>query len=115
MPDSSEPFRGHAIRRLTDVLETLATGTGDVRARLLAASFGFPGIKREDFPEDMRKTWDEVLETVGRFEPFFEAAGGMFQNSTKNATRGMKNSTAQRAARDLWKLYWSVSKNRRYE
>jgi hypothetical protein len=107
--------RVHAAKCLTDAIETLATGTGDVRSRLLAASMSFLTTQRDDFPEEKRGLWDEVMKTIGRFEPYFETRSGAFLNTPKNTARVMKNVTAQRAAQQIWELYWSVSENRRYE
>ena len=106
----------YAAKKLTGALETLATGTGDVRARLLLASHYFVGIRREDFPPVKRKEWDAILKTVCRFKPFFESPTReeFFICSPKGATWGMKNITAQKASKKLVELYWSVSQNRRY-
>jgi hypothetical protein len=106
----------YAAKKLTGALETLATGTGDVRARLLLASRCFVGIKREDFPPAKRKEWDAVLKTVYRFKQFFKSPTReeFFECSPKMATWGMKNITAQKAAKKVVELYWSVSQNRRY-
>jgi hypothetical protein len=106
--------RRHAAKELTDAIETLATGTGDVRSRLLTASVAILLTQRDDFPESKRAIWDQVIKTVSRFEPYFETRSGAFLNTPKNATRGMKNITAQRAAKQIWDLYWSVSKNSQY-
>jgi hypothetical protein len=107
--------RRHAVKYLTDAFETLATGTGDVRSRLLLASMSFVNTQREDFPIEKQRLWDEVMKTIERFEPYFETRSGAFLNSPKNATWGMRNITAHRAAKNIVELYWSVTKNRRYE
>jgi hypothetical protein len=107
--------RRHAAKDLTNAVETLATGTGDVRARLLLASMSIMLTQREDFPEDKRALWENVMKTIERFEIYFQTGSGTFMNTPKKATWGMRNATAQRAARQVWELYWSVSKNQRYE
>lgn len=109
--------RAYAAKKLTDIIEDLVDGEGDARSRLLKASFSFPGINRDDFPEDLRPLWDQVKATANRFEPFWESParpGEMFRMSDKNATWGMRNSTAAKANKALWRLYWAVTKNRRY-
>ena len=113
---ASRAGRAYAAKKLTDAVETLATGTGDARARLLLASAYFIAIRREDFPRAKRKDWDAMLKTVARFKPLFESPTRkeFSVRSPKAATWGMKNSTAQKAAKKLVELYWAVSENRRY-
>jgi hypothetical protein len=53
----------HALEKLADAVDALATGTGRVRDRLFEASTYLTRVRPEDIPdEDLRRTFIGVME-----------------------------------------------------
>jgi len=105
----------YAAEKLTNMLEVLATHSGDVRERLAAAYWTFGRLKPEDLPEETRKDLDWIRKALAKRGPLIDITGKQVRGSIENTMRYTRKATAQKIAKKLYELYWSVSGNKRYE
>jgi hypothetical protein len=105
----------HAVEKLTDTLECLATHPGDARERIAAAFWTFGHLRAEELPERCRKDWEWILKEIRKFGPLTDSKGEVWRGSVENTMNTLRKSTASKIAKKLYKLYWEVSENTRYE
>ena len=84
----------HAVEKLTNVLEVLATTSGDARERVALAYNVCAHLRVEELPEKCRKDWEWIME--------------------ERTKKGIRKSTASKIAKKFYELYWEVSENTRY-
>ena len=106
--------RDYAIEKLTTAVQCLALGEGDVRYRVAAACHVLVPLREADFPVELRKSWRWLQKESTKFGPL-EVAGKNYKGSIDHTMHRVRKSTAAKLARTIWELYWSASKNVRYE
>jgi hypothetical protein len=98
----------YAYEKLRVALDGLATGAGDVRARLLNAFISFHTLKDGDFPEHLRSDYRWVIEQLNRFPPYQLSDGKIVRGSVEETLRRIKNSTGVAIAERLLRLYHEI-------
>ena len=71
----------YAHEKLLAALESLATGPGDVRERLLVAYQIFHPLTQLHFPPHLRKGFQWVLKQLTTREPIYDYKGRPAENS----------------------------------
>jgi hypothetical protein len=100
------PFYAH--EKLLAALESLATGPGDVRARLLAAYQTFHPLKQSHFPPNLRKDFEWVLRQLTKHEPIYDYKGRLDRGSVEETLRRIKNVTGVKIATRIYRLYHAL-------
>lgn len=105
----------HAVEKLTNVLECLATHPGDARERVASAYLSCAHLKAEELPEKCRKGWEWIRREITKRGPLIDYKGDAWRGSVENTMRSAKKSTGVKIAKKFYELYWAVSENKRYE
>ena|SRR2546422_1693037 len=105
---------GHAVEKLTNVLERLATHPGDARERVASAYLLCAHLRPEELPEACRKDWDWIMKEITKRGPVTNPTGVVWRGSVQNTMKSARKSTASKIAKKFYKLYWAVSENTQY-
>lgn len=98
----------YAHEKLLGALESLATGPGDVRERLLAAYETFHPLTRSHFPPHLRKDFGWVLNQLRKREPIYDYKGRLTRGSVEETLRHIKNATGAKIATRIYRLYHAL-------
>jgi hypothetical protein len=98
----------YAHEKLLVALESLATGPGDVRERLLGAYQTFYPLKESHFPQHLRKDFRWVLEQMTKHEPIYDYKGRLDRGSVEQTLRRIKNVTGVKIATKIYRLYHAL-------
>jgi hypothetical protein len=90
-------------------LDSLATGAGDVRERILTAYSSFHPLKESDFPEHLREDYKWVMAQLTKYGPVYDHNGNVRVGSVENTLRHIKNSTGVKIANKLLFLYHELN------
>ena len=101
--------------KLLAALESLATGPGDVRERLLAAYETFHPLTQSHFPPNLRKDFGWVLKQLKKCEPIYDYKGRLLRGSVEETLRHLKNVTGARIATRIYRLYHALDAEIRRE
>ena len=104
----------HAIEKLTNVVECLATHPGDVRERLLIAHSLCLGLTTRSFPEHLQSDWEWVMKELTKFGPMTMVDGTNYYGAVENTMKKIRKSTGVKIAKKLYQMYWSLSSNTPY-
>ena len=105
----------YAHEKLLAALESLATGPGDVRARLLAAFETLHPLTRSHFPPHLRKDFAWVLKQLKKCEPIYDYKGRLLRGSVEETLRHIKNVTGTKIATRIYRLYHALDEDMRRE
>ena len=98
----------YAYEKLLAALDSLATGPGDVRERLLVAYQSFHPLKEAHFPQHLRKDFRWVLEQITKYGPVYDYKGRLDRGSVEETLRRIKNGTGVKIASKLLRLYHAL-------
>ena len=98
----------YAYEKLLVALDSLATGPGDVRKRLLIAYESFHPLKEAHFPQHLRKDFRWVLDQVTKHGPVYDYKGRLDRGSVEETLRRIKNGTGVKIAAKLLRLYHAL-------
>jgi hypothetical protein len=98
----------YAHEKLLVALESLATGPGDVRERLLAAYETFHPLTPSHFPPHLRKDFDWVLKQLRQRDPVYDYKGRIIRGSVEETLRHIKNATGAKIATRVYRLYHAL-------
>ena len=104
----------YVIEKLTDAMDALTTGRGDVRSRIKNAYSLMHTLRESDFPDNLREDWVWIHNEITKRGPLLGPNGEIWLVSVENTMRNIRNKTGQRIAQRISKLYWEISKNERY-
>ena len=104
----------YVIEKLTDAMDALTTGRGDVRSRIKNAYSLMRTLRESDFPDNLREDWVWIHNEITKRGPLLGPNGEIWLVSVENTMRNIRNKTGQRIAQRISKLYWEISKNERY-
>jgi hypothetical protein len=104
----------HAVEKLTNVLECLATHPGDARQRVASAFSLCAHLRVEELPEECRKDWEWIMKEITKRGPFTDSIGRVCRGSAENTMMSVRKSTAARIAKRFYSIYWRVSDNTQY-
>lgn len=92
--------------RLRNAVEELATGQGDVRSRLKDIYLYLQPIQNSDLPKKLQKDWSHLM------DQFTKHTGEFYgENSLDTSLRKIKNSTGQKMAKIIYKVWRHIEKN----
>jgi hypothetical protein len=106
--------KGYAAKKLTEVLESIATHEGDARKRVKIAFMYLNHLKETDFPDDLKAGWNWIWKESTKYGPLHDHHGNVRRGSIENTMRRVKNSTASKILKKIYSLYWGVTQNRAY-
>lgn len=98
----------YAHEKLLAALESLATGPGDVRERLLAAYLTFHPLTQAHFPPHLRREFGWVLKQLKKREPIYDYRGRLDRGSVEESLRHIKNVTGTKIATRIYRLYHAL-------
>lgn len=104
----------YAHEKLLGALESLATGPGDVRARLLTAYETFHPLTPSHFPLHLRKDFGWVLKQLKKREPIYDSKGRLVRGSVEETLRHIKNITGAKIATRIYRLYHALDADIRH-
>lgn len=100
--------------KLYVAMHTLASGRGDVRARLLSAFMSFHTLNEDDFPEEYKKDWEWITKQLTKFGPLLDHKGEVWRGSVENTMNKIKNSTGEKIAEKIFNIGWELHTNEKY-
>jgi hypothetical protein len=65
----------HAVEKLTNVLECLATHPGDARKRIVSAHSLCAHLRVEELPENCRNDWECIMGEITKLAPLEDRIG----------------------------------------
>jgi hypothetical protein len=98
----------YAHQLLFQTVDSLATGPGDVRARLLIAYEIFHPLTPEHFPEHLRKDFEWVDAQLTKNEPRLNYQGLVQKGSVQVSLERMRNSSGVKIAETLLRLHYAI-------
>ena len=94
----------YVYEKLRAALESLATGAGDVRARLYNAFLNIHTLQESDFPEHLRPDFRWVWSQLNKFPPSYSADGKLVHGSAEETLAKIRNATGVKIAKQLLSL-----------
>ena len=93
---------------LFQTVNSLATGPGDVRARLLLAYEIFHPLTSEHFPVHLREDFKWVIAQLTKVAPRLDYQGLVQKSSVEASLQRMRNSTGVQIAESLLRLHYAI-------
>lgn len=90
-------------------VDILATHPEDVRKRLHSAYLPISVLRENDFPEEYRSIWREIMKEMTKFGPILNHHGEVIIGSVENTMNRIRKKTGMRIAKNLYSLYWKFS------
>ena len=100
--------------KLNISIEQLATGKGNVRERLKTAYMTFHTLQKEDFPSELQKDWEWIINQMTKFGPVLGEDESILQGSVENTMHRIKNLTGEKIAKRIFMLYREMNENKNY-
>lgn len=94
------------IERVSNAVESLAIGRGDVRDRLRVAGSVLAPLRPSDFPEKLQDRFNSIKDNLTRYPPV--GSEGEIEATMKR----IKNSTGERIAKSIFELYVELQRIR---
>jgi hypothetical protein len=110
-----ELVRAYVIEKLTNALNILATGSGDVRERVADAVVACHTLRERDFPDGLRDDWRWIFNEATKLGPDEDPSGRIWAGSAHNTMRNRRKSTGRKIAQRIWSLYWAVRDGTPYD
>jgi|SRR3989338_7794034 len=104
----------YAQEKLYVAMRSMATGQGDVRARLVDAFMTFHTLKEEDFPPKYRKDWKWIHTQLTKHGPIYDHKGRVYKGSVENTMSKVKNSTGRKIATKIFDIAYDLLTNEKY-
>ena len=104
----------YVIEKLTDAMDALTTGCGDVRSRVKNAFWLMHTLQERDFPDNLKEDWLWIHGEITKRGPLLGPDGEIWLGSVENTMRNIRNKTGQRIAQRISTLYWEISNNEKY-
>jgi hypothetical protein len=105
----------YAREKLLNAIETLATGGGDVRERLLQAFTNFHTLTADDLPSDFKMDWAWIRKELTKYGPVMIGdTDEVLRGSVENTMRRIKRNTGRKIAQKLFRIGWELHTNEKY-
>ena len=98
----------YAHQLLSSAIDTLATGPGDVRSRILEAYLTIHPLTPEHFPAPLREEYAWVLRQITRHGPQIDYMGRIRKGAVEVSLAHMRNSTGVKIAQKLLALHYAI-------
>jgi len=105
---------GYAREKLLNAINVLATGRGDVRARLHGAYLHAHTLRPENFPEELWPDWKHVCDNLAKCGPIYNHKGEVEVGAIEHTLRRIKNKTGARLADKIFHLFCEMHFNEKY-
>ena len=105
---------GYAQEKLFNAVHALAVGPGDVRSRLLVAYAHAHTLGAENFPEELRKDWEDIGKSLNRFGPIYDYEGQVSRGSVEHTLNRIKNRTGSKIAKKFFHLFSELNFREEY-
>jgi hypothetical protein len=99
---------GYAREKLFVAIETMATGPGDVRERLVDAFMSFHTLREDDFPIELQEDWKWVIGQLTRFGPVLDHNGEIYKGSVEHTMQRIRRGTGSKIAKRILQLYYKL-------
>ena len=105
------------LERVTVAVEKLCVGKGDVRSRLVTATYELVPLREHDFPTDLQEQFRRITEAATKYDasdldrklPLNTGGSWNDEMGRIEATmRRIRRSTGQNIAQDIWSLHTSL-------
>lgn len=104
----------YAQEKLYGAMRSLATGQGDVRARLVEAFMSFHTLKEDDFPPKYREDWKWINTQLTKHGPIYDYKGRVYKGSVENTMGKIKNSAGRKIATKIFDIGYDLLTNEKY-
>ena len=94
--------RAYVIEKLTNALDALITGPGDVRSRLITAPHCMSSLRENDFLNHLISDWPWIKHELTKF------------SSVENTIGRIYYKTGVKIAKRISEIYWEISNNEKY-
>ena len=91
--------RSYALEKLSDAVEVLATGPGDVRSRLYSAWLSFHTVTERHLPPQLRKDLNWILHQISH-----KPARHRLEGTVQGTLATIRNSTGVKIAKRILHL-----------
>lgn len=98
----------HLIEKLTNTLDSLALGEGNIKERLLNVYFILSRINPNEIPEEYKSEWESILNQFTRLGPRTSNSGLELMSPLDNTMRKIHKSTGVKIAERIYNLYWKL-------
>jgi hypothetical protein len=98
----------YVYEKLCVALDSLATGPGDVRARLHSAFLGIHTLQDTDFPEHLRAEFRWVWGQLNKFPPTYRDDGMLVRGSVEETLSKIRRATGVKIAKRVVSLYHAI-------
>ena len=114
MRKGNEEKAKDVLERVTEAVEALCVGKGDVRSRLMAATYLLVPLRDRDFPTELQNQFRKIMRDATKYDasdldrnfPLYPTGSWNDRQGRIEATmRRIRRSTGQSIARDIWSLY----------
>jgi hypothetical protein len=104
----------YVVEKLTNAMNSLALGPGDIRSRLVTAHQCMYTLSENDFPTGSQSDWRWIINQLTKNGPVMSPDGSVYMGSVANTMRSIQNRTGVKIATRISKLYWELSENNQY-
>ena len=104
----------HLIEKLTNALDSLALGEGDIRKRLINVSVDLIGINSREIPEEYKANWNWIQQQLTKFGPVTSPSSEVWLGAVENTMKKIRKLTGVKIAKEIYSLYWAISSNEKY-
>ena len=104
----------YAQEKLYVAMRSLATGPGDVRARLVDAFMSFHTLEEDDLPPKYRKDWKWINTQLTKHGPIYDYKGRVRKGAVENTMSKIRNSTGRKIAMKLFDIGYDLLTNEKY-
>ena len=105
----------HLIEILTNALESLALGEGNIKERLINVSSDLIGVNPKEIPEEHKSDWKWIQDQLTKLGPLTSPSGEqIWVGPVENTMKRIHKSTGVKIAKKVYNIYWAVSSNEKY-
>jgi hypothetical protein len=75
----------------------------------------FHTLKVSDFPAECQADWGWIMSELTKFGPLYDHKGDIYKGSVQNTMARVRKTTAEKIAKRIFQLYWTISDNQLYQ
>jgi len=104
----------HLIEKLTNALDSLALGEGNIKERLISVHSDLISIHPNEIPAEHKEDWEWIQKQFTKLGPLTSPSGEVWVGSVENTMKKIHKSTGVKIAKKIYSMYWAVSSNEKY-
>jgi hypothetical protein len=109
-PETVKNQAESVVKRVYEAVKHLCTGRGDVRSRLKVSGVDLIFLRAEDFPEHLRDDFNWIIKQLTKYKSEIPK----YEGNIDATMRRIKNSTGQKIAERIFKLYSEIQDIREF-